>query len=99
MTVDFFGHPGGHAGTDETAMVQAIDPALADKETFDPELAYHFRYGADVYPVPGSILIAIEGEGLPNFNVEQAKEYRKKVVETVGEFAEMVIARWRKFGL
>ena len=99
MTVDFFGHPGGHAGTDETAMVQAIDPALADKETFDPELAYHFRHGADVYPVPGSILIAREGEGLPNFNVEQAREYRKKVVETVGEFAEMVIGRWRKFGL
>lgn len=98
MTVDFFGHPGGHAGTDETAMVQAIDPSLADKDSFDEEMVYWFRYGADVYPIPGSILVAKEGEGYPNFDVKQAKEYRKKVIETVGDFVEMVINRWKKFG-
>ncbi|KAA3634107.1 MAG: creatininase family protein [Calditrichaeota bacterium] len=99
VTEDFFGHPGGHAGTDETAMVQAIDPSYADESLFDPELVYHFRYGADVYPIPGSILVAKEGVGHPNFDVEQAKEYRKKVVETVGDFVEMVLGRWKKFGL
>lgn len=99
MTKDFFGHMGGHAGTDETAMVQAIDENLADKEEFDPDLAYWFRYGADVYPVPGSILIAKEGEGLPNFDVEQAKEYRLKVIDEVGSYVEMVLGRWRKFGM
>jgi creatinine amidohydrolase len=56
MTERFFGHVGGHAGTDETAMVQAIDPTLADKDSYDKELAYHFRAGADIYPIPGSIL-------------------------------------------
>ena len=99
MTEEFFGHAGGHAGTDETAMVQAIDPKLADKDSFDPELAYYFRPGADVYPVPGSILLYKEGEGYPNFNVEQAKEYRTKVVERVGDFVEMILGRWKKFGL
>ena len=99
MTEEFFGHAGGHAGTDETAMVQAIDPKLADKDSFDPELAYYFRPGADVYPVPGSILLYKEGEGYPNFNVEQAKEYRTKVVEKVGGFVEMILGRWKKFGL
>lgn len=99
MTREFFGHAGGHAGTDETAMVQAVDPALADKEQYDPDLAYWFRPGADIYPVPGTILLYTEGEGYPNFDVEQAKKYRKAVVEQVGEFAKMVIDRWRKFGL
>ncbi len=99
MTDKFFGHAGGHAGTDETAMVQAIDEKLADKATYDPELAYTFKLGADVYPVPGSILLYKEGEGYPNFDVKQAKEYRKKVVETVGDFCEMVLGRWKKFGL
>lgn len=99
MTEEFFGHVGGHAGTDETAMVQAIDPALADESAYDPDLAYWFRPGADVYPVPGSILLYKEGEGHPNFDARQAAEYRKKVIETVGDFAEMVLARWRKFGL
>ncbi len=99
MTKEFFGHQGGHAGTDEAAMVQAIDSSLVDKETYDPELAYWYRPGADVYPVPGSILLYREGEGYPEFDEDQAKRYRKKVVETVGEFAEMVIGRWKKFGL
>jgi len=79
--------------------VQAIDSSLVDKETYDPELAYWYRPGADVYPVPGSILLYKEGEGYPEFDEDQAKRYRKKVVETVGEFAEMVIGRWKKFGL
>lgn len=99
MTEEFFGHTGGHAGTDETAMVQAVDPALADKETYDPELAWYFRPGADIYPVPGSILLYKEGEGYPNFDVEQAKEYREKVVEKVGDFVALILDRWEKFGL
>ncbi len=99
MTKEFFGHQGGHAGTDETAMVQAMDPSLADKEAYDPELAYYFQPGADVYPVPGSILLYREGEGYPNFDLSQAMVYREKVIRTVGDFAEMVLARWRKFGL
>ena len=99
MTKEFFGHVGGHAGTDETAMVQAIDPSLADEKMHDNELAYNFRSGADVYPVPGSILLYVEGEGQPNFNVKQARQYREKVIEVVGEFTEMVLGRWRKFDL
>ena len=99
MTNEFFGHLGGHAGTDETAMVQAVDPSLVDEGSYDPELVYQFRSGADVYPVPGSILLYKEGEGYPNFDIEQAREYRSKVIEKVGDFTEMVIARWRKFGM
>lgn len=99
MTREFFGHTGGHAGTDETAMVQAVDPALTDEKMHDDDLAYYFRPGADVYPVPGSILIYRDGEGYPNFDLEQAKKYREKVIATVAEFASMVVSRWRKFDL
>jgi creatinine amidohydrolase len=99
MTEEFFGHAGGHAGTDETAMVQAINESLVDQDAYDPELAYYFRSGADIYPIPGTILLYKEGEGYPNFNLEQAKEYREKVISTVGDFVEMVLNRWRKFDL
>jgi creatinine amidohydrolase len=99
MTTEFFGHHGGHAGTDEAAMVHAIDPAYLDEDSYDPELAYWYRQGADVYPIPGSILLYKENEGYPEFDVKQAKAYREKVIEMVGDFAEMVIGRWRKFGL
>jgi creatinine amidohydrolase len=99
MTREFFGNDGGHAGVNETAMVQAVDPALADEKMHDDDLAYYFRPGADVYPVPGSILLYNEGEGYPNFDVDQARQYREKVVQTVGDFTASVIERWRKFGL
>ena len=99
MTREFFGHHGGHAGTDETAIVQALDPALAGQSLYDPELAYYYQPGADIYPIPGSILLYKEGEGYPNFDLDQAKEYREKVITMVGDFAEMIISRWRKFGL
>ncbi len=99
MTEQFFGHAGGHAGTDETAMVQAKDEDLVDESMYTPDLAYYFRPGADVYPVPGTILLYKEGEGYPNFNVEQAKEYQKMVINKVAEFVEMVLIRWKKFGL
>jgi len=99
MTQEFFGHLGGHGGTDESAMVHAIDPALVDEKAFDKDLAYYFRRGADIYPVPGTILLYKEEEGYPQFDLDKSREYREKVIETVGEFVEMVIGRWRKFGL
>ena len=99
MTEEFFGHTGGHAGTDETAMVLAVDPALGGEDDYAEDLAYYYRPGADVFPIPGSILLYKEGEGYPEFDVEKARAFRKEVAEQVGAFAEMVVARWRRFNL
>ncbi|MEW6049973.1 MAG: creatininase family protein [Candidatus Zixiibacteriota bacterium] len=98
MTKEFFGHVGGHAGTDEAAVVHALDPSLLDKDAYDPKLAYYMRPGADIYPVPGTILLYQEGEGYPEFDLAKAKQYRDKLVQTVGDFAEMVLGRWRQAG-
>ncbi|MBD3258695.1 creatininase family protein, partial [candidate division GN15 bacterium] len=70
MTKEFFGHDGGHAGTDESAMVQAVDPALFDENQYDPDLAYGFQDGADVYPVPGTILLYGDYKGYPEYDPE-----------------------------
>ncbi|MFH1686985.1 MAG: creatininase family protein [bacterium] len=99
MTIKHFGHAGGHAGTDETAMVQAIDESLVDPAAHDDDLAWFYRPGADVFPIPGSILLYKENEGVPNFDLEQAQAYYTKVVQTVGDFAQLVLDRWRKYEL
>lgn len=99
MTEEFFGHVGGHAGTDESAMVQAVDETLAGAETYDPQQAWFFRPGADVYPVPGTILLYKKGEGLPEYDAEKAKQYRDQVIAAVGDFAEQVLNQWRAQGL
>lgn len=95
----FWGHPGGHAGTNETAIVQAVDPALVDEAAYDPEMAYWFRPGANVYPVPGTILLYEKDTGYPQFDAEKARQYRDAVVEEVGSFVKSVLDRWRKAGL
>jgi len=99
MTREFFGHAGGHGGTDETAMVMAADPQLVDEDAYDPEMAYLFNPGAVVLPVPGPIILYRKDEGYPVFDRDLANEYRDKVIATVGEFAETILARWRKWAL
>jgi len=96
LTRQHFGEEGGHAGNNETACVQAIDPALTDKEEFSKEMAFHMRRGADIYPAPGSILLYKKGEGLPNFNPEQAKEYLSKAADEVGSYLLSILKQWKQ---
>ncbi len=95
LTKEHFGEVGGHAGNNETACVQAIDPNLADKSEFSKDMGYNFSRGADVYPVPGTILLYEKDEGYPTFDIEQSKEYLKKMSVVVGNFMEDILNRWK----
>jgi creatinine amidohydrolase len=99
ITKAHFGEVGGHAGLDETACVQAIDPAFADRDEYDENMEFLMSGAADVYPVPGSTLLYKEGEGAPNFDLEQARAYLPKVCEAVGDFIESIIKQWQQIGL
>jgi creatinine amidohydrolase len=80
-------------------MVQAIDPDLVDWSAYDKDLAYQFKSGADVYPIPGQILLYKAGEGYPENDVDRSRAYLEKVVQEVGDFVETILKRWRKFDL
>jgi creatinine amidohydrolase len=95
----FWGHPGGHAGTNECAVVQAIDPKQLDRDSYSPDMAWWFRPGADIYPVPGTVLLYEQGTGYPEFDLDKARRYREAMIKEVGDFVEEVLKRWRKFGL
>ena len=43
LVKEFYGEAGGHAAIDETALVQAIDPALVDNAMYNENLAYFVR--------------------------------------------------------
>jgi len=96
FTKTFFGQAGGHAGIDETACMQAIDPALVDPQEYNDKLAYLIQSGADVYPVPGSLLLYAKGEGFPNFDLKQAQAYLPQMAGVVGDFILSVIERWKR---
>lgn len=94
VTNEVFGETGGHAGIDETAMMQAIDAKLVSKAQFNMDLAYTVNPAAYVYPIPGSILLYKEGEGIPDFDASRAGDFQKKVFEKVSEFVKFVLDRW-----
>ncbi|HEX6739184.1 MAG TPA: creatininase family protein, partial [Vicinamibacteria bacterium] len=57
VTQEVFGEDGGHAGDNETAFVQAIDPTLVHKERYTPDLAAPNPAPGtwSAYPAPTSI--------------------------------------------
>ncbi len=100
LTREHFGESGGHAGLDENAMVMAINPDFGFAEQYSDDLVYTFAPGADIYPIPGTILTYRPDAGKPRFdNLESSREYHQKVVTKVSEFAQFVLKRWREAGL
>jgi creatinine amidohydrolase len=96
LAKEFYGQDGGHAGIDETAMVQAIDESYVDKSLYDENMPYLYKSGADIYPIPGSILLYTKGEGLPDFDLTKAKEFQKQVFEYIEKYLRLIFDRWEK---
>ena len=102
VTQDVFGEAGGHAGDNETAYIQAIDPALVLKNRYTgPEMTTaNPAPGAwSAYPNPSSIGLYKEGEGYPRFDAAKAKTYFARVNEKVARLIRETIEKWDRAGL
>ena len=98
ITEEVYGGPGGHAGRDETGFLMSIDPKYGVKERYDSQLAYTMNAGADIIPVPGSVLLYDkDGKGEPDFDVAKGKVYAKKVMLRMGDYLDDIFARWQRF--
>jgi creatinine amidohydrolase len=96
-----FGNPGGHAGENETAFIQAINPALVKKELLPQVTATpNPAPGAwSATPAPSSIGLYQAGAGAPaDFDQKKADEYYKRVVACVGALVKDTLAKWDKSG-
>src|SRR5215216_323935 len=100
VTKEVFGEDGGHAGWNETAMVQAIDRTLVHADRYSDKLA-------TAYPVPGtwaaapfpsSIGLYQPGQGYPKFDQKKADEYYRRVTERVLVLIRDTIAKWDEAG-
>ncbi|WP_339705924.1 creatininase family protein [Algoriphagus aquimarinus] len=101
VTFEVFDEDGGHAGLNETAYIQAIDPTLVHKEKYSAEMttAYPAAGTWSASPFPSSIGLYKAGQGYPNFDQEQADEYFKKVNAKVSAFIQEIIKKWDLAGL
>jgi len=101
VTQEVFGEDGGHAGDNETAFIQAIDPALVHPERYRPELAQaNAAPGSwSAYPSPVTIGLYQAGQGYPKFDAVKAKLYFAKVNEKVAALVQRTIRQWDDAGL
>jgi creatinine amidohydrolase len=96
-----FGEDGGHAGLNETAFIQAIDPTLVHPEKYKDDLATAYPAAGTwaAVPFPSSIGLYQKGQGYPKFDQKKADEYYRKVTDKVADLIVDVKRKWDMAGL
>jgi creatinine amidohydrolase len=101
VTKQVFGEDGGHAGLNETAFVQAIDPTLVHPERYKADLATAYPAPGTwaATPFPSSIGLYQPGQGYPKFDQKKADEYFVKVTDKIAALVNDVVRKWDMAGL
>ncbi len=101
VTQEVFGNPGGHAGENETAFIQAINPKLVKKDRY-PEVTTtpNPRSGSwSATPFPSSIGLYEKGKGAPrDFDQKKADEYFRRVNACVADLVNETLRKWGQAG-
>ncbi len=101
-TKEVFGEDGGHAGWNETAFIQAIDPTLVHPDKYTgPEMttAYPSAGTWSAVPFPSSIGLYQKGQGFPKFDQAKADLYYTKVTDKVAALIIETVKKWDLAGL
>lgn len=100
-TKAIFGEDGGHAGLNETAFVQAIDPTLVHPERYKDDLATAYPAAGtwSAVPFPSSIGLYQKNQGYPKFDQKKAEEYYRAVTDKVANLITEVVRKWDFAGL
>jgi len=100
-TKEVFGEDGGHAGWNETAFIQAIDPTLVHSEKYNADMATAYPAAGtwSAVPFPSSIGLYQKGQGYPKFDQAKADLYYKKVTDKVAGLILDVVRKWDLAGL
>lgn len=101
VTKSVFGEDGGHAGLNETAFVQAIDPTLVHPERYTDGMTtpYPAPNTWSAVPFPSSIGLYQPGQGYPKFDQKKADEYYAKVTDKVASLIDEIVKKWDLAGL
>lgn len=101
-TKEVFGEDGGHAGWNETAFIQAIDPTLVHSEKYtgaEMTTPYPTAGTWSAVPFPSSIGLYQKGQGFPKFDQAKADLYYKKVTDKVAALIVDTVKKWDMAGL
>ncbi|MEO7658514.1 MAG: creatininase family protein [Pyrinomonadaceae bacterium] len=101
-TKEVFGEDGGHAGLNETAFIQAIDPTLVHKEKYtgaEMTTPYPAAGTWSAVPFPSSIGLYQRNQGFPKFDQTKADLYYKKVTDKIADLVNDIVKKWNLAGL
>ena len=90
-----YGHVGGHAGTDETAMVQVDHPEDVRRQDYSKDLAFTVQPGLAAVPFPGSIILYKQNEGYPDFDPAKAEKLMSAICARIEMTILDVFRRWQ----
>jgi creatinine amidohydrolase len=101
VTLKVFGEDGGHAGWNETAFIQAIDPKLVHPERFTRDLETPRPAAGTWYafPFPTPVILYQAGQGSVRFDQAKANAYFAAVTERMVELVRGTITQWDRAGL
>jgi creatinine amidohydrolase len=101
VTLKTFGEDGGHAGWNENAFIQAIDPKLIKKERYNDAMATPRAPAGSwsAYPFPSSIILYQPGQGYVKFDQGKADAYYKAVIDKMTGLAQEMIRKWDAAGI
>ena len=89
-----YGRPGGHAGTDENAAIQAFRPDLIKADMYTKDMVYRIPPGFSSYPNPGTILAYKDDAGYIDFDQAKAEIYFDAAVERIKAYILDIFKRW-----
>jgi creatinine amidohydrolase len=101
VTQEVFGNAGGHAGENETAFIQGLNPKLVQRSRYSDRLATtNPAPGAwSATPAPSSIGLYRAGEGWPrDFDQKKADEYVKKINACMANLVRDTLGKWKLAG-
>lgn len=90
---------GGHAGLNENAAVQAVDPRFVRPDLYEKEMAVANDKSYSAFPNGGTILLYSAGKGYPDFDQAKADRYLARVAEELTKLIIETRARWEHSGI
>ncbi|RSN75925.1 MAG: hypothetical protein DSO07_10630 [Thermoproteota archaeon] len=94
LSKEMFGSVGGHAGTEETAAIIAIDKSLVREEEELSDQVYYTVRGLDPVPAPGSILIYDKEDRAYIPDAETSRKFVQELVSRMAEELKKIIKGW-----
>jgi creatinine amidohydrolase len=94
LVEEIYGRPGGHAGTDENAAIQAFRPDLIKADMYTDDMVYRQPEGISSYPNPGTILAYKDNAAYIDFDQSKAEIYFSEAVDRIKGHILDIFKRW-----